>query len=228
MNNMYRIQTLAGGQRLNKVRDISRLDDPNRYRMPLDVKLYLDGLSKLSDHDSVSIFEPQYLHDKYIFRDLVVKIRPGYEFPDVWTLGGVANSVVSEKVKSIIQKIDGDIHQFRACNIFNNKGELISGSKFYFLHVRRLVKVEGFSSRVKHLPNLRIPIEEREYFTAVEESQAVKNIIGKLPIWGVHRSYFAFHVSESVMQIFRDNQITGLKNYSKPYGVAGEGVVAYG
>lgn len=228
MTKFYRIETCAGGQRLNCIKTMSQLGDEYKFKMSLDLKKYLDGLNEIDHAQSVKIFMPPLLPKENIARDIIVKKKSDYSFPDVWSLAGVANGVVSEKLKKIIEDIDGDVHQFHACNIVNKKGDAVVDSQHYFMHVRRVVKVEGFSHGVKALPNFQVPIEEREYFTAIEGSQEVKDIVSGLTLWGVHRSYSAFHVSESVMQIFRDNQITGLKNYRKPYGVAGEGVVAYG
>ncbi len=203
----YRIETnLKFSHRIAHEQVVGELEiyDPFEYR---DNR---KRLTTLPSHDHVEVFQAMELPFPEVeCCKMEIRSRSGRlpKMPDIWTYAQYC--IVSEKCRSVIESIDNFPHQFFPLVLIDKNGEQL-GDQYYWLHVRRIVKVKP-SELPALKTNFHMSSPYESHIARLQHDPAARACVEALPLWRYVLDGHAICVNETMMAALREAKITGLK-----------------
>ncbi len=174
-------------------------------------------MEKCNDH--CRLYKAPCLPQQKIHRDIVIKKFSRGEFPDIWTRGETA--LVSEKLKSVIERCDDFTHQFWPVTIVDKKGNQFCDQQYYLLNIRRFVRVRDCGKPHETVDFYEMNIE-RDYLPTIQHYPDLREQIEKLPIWRHARNNEVIYLNEYMVSQLKLAGINGINEYTRPLGRAEE------
>lgn len=142
------------------------------------------------------------------------------KIPDFWSQRPIP--VVSEKFKSLIEKIDEVEHQFYELPLYVGKtGESIIADKYYFFICCRLAKLEADEKPAQKYSYAEagssISGEELNRLATIQRNQAVQEVLEAAPIWRDFNTRTIHYINENFLKVCQKAGLKGFKesSYSK-------------
>ncbi len=148
-------------------------------------------------------------------KDIILDIKKG-ECPDILPANG---TIVSEKVRQIIEGFDEFNHQFLPVEVLDRNGGSVVKQPYYNMSVRRQIVVEGKISDLK---------KRRKGFYAygnycqndfiqqlvfIEHQPEIRAFLESLPLWQLKGSSLDFYVNQELYNTLKSANVTGIESF---------------
>jgi hypothetical protein len=138
------------------------------------------------------------------------------ELPDIWT--GSLTTLVSQRVKDIIEANDDFEHQFLEVPVWDENQKPINQTPYYQLNVRRFLQIEDLGGKVENQFRMFRPdYDEKQYLPTIQQTPALLDHISQLPLWRHRENHGILYLSADLLNTLRAAGITGLTDYSDTY-----------
>ncbi|ABC27516.1 hypothetical protein HCH_00614 [Hahella chejuensis KCTC 2396] len=147
-----------------------------------------------------------------------------WEIPDILVL--LEHIYVSNKAKIIIENNDPFLHQFWPVEVFDKKGNQITGKQFYHMNMRRYVTIENLNLPLIGMDYNAASSIEEEFIPTIQHITSVRNYIETLPLWKhfhpPHYLVSPLFINEAMFMALQQGGVSGIKEYTQLYGKQGE------
>ena len=195
--------------------------------LPLDAfEGKFQAMGSLCEIPKVEMFTAPEIEEEWIAYDFILDIKNGASLPDVWT-GGAATTLVSGRVKEIVETLDDMSHQFWPCEVFDRNGMKVNASPYYHISIRRFVRIYDTPLEFPKWP-YQASDSEAPMMQALIRQPKLAETLAEFPIWRLWRTRTKLFVNRVLLDALRSSGCTGLDDYQEYYGQPGEGVVCCG
>lgn len=160
---------------------------------------------------------PEFPHT-YIEQYDIFKNNGTRVFPDIWT-GGYF-TLVSQKVKDLIEAFDDFGHQFHEVPVWDRKKKPINTVPYYQMNVRRFVEIDNLGGIIpveQQLKMFALDYYEEKYLPTLQQTPELLDKLATLPLWRHRRNHGVLYLSEDLLQRLQEAGVTGLEPYRDTY-----------
>lgn len=228
---IYRFQTFVRSTRF-KWLDINNL---SRDQLPPGVSLdmvfsnnWLHQLEREFHQDGVGceVYKAPLLAPWKVPTELHVKLK-SIPMLDIYKLD--QDIFLSHRAREVIDAIDPGVHQYMPLRVYDQSGEELTDQPYYYLHIRRFVRVTGVKSVDEFQCNKRkfyLSDSEKEWQLGIENHPEIMGFLDTLPLWKNDKNLRMFYLDQKLLDAVRAAELTGFDLYTRVGGVKEQTVCA--
>jgi len=156
----------------------------------------------------LKIYETPLIPEFYLAMKITIQ-RKNIKLYDVYNFNG--NAIVSEKVKTIIEKEDSLSHQYYPIELLDRHGKRRHEEDYYFMFIRRFISLEGGDDVSPDFKPYRPTYKQQnEYYSALKKRPEYRDFLQSMCIWNQPIERDAFYLSNDFLKSLRVKNCSGL------------------